>query len=202
MKKCIVKECSNNNLSKGYCNKHYLQVRKFGFVKKTMFDKNKIHCRNEVCYIELCNEKCDKVGVAKVDKKNMQLISKYKWGVNFRGYVNTAIKGKIFFIHHIIFGKKDGLVIDHINGDKTDNRECNLRHVTISQNLYNRVTTRSNKTIGVARRRNGTWRSYINLNNKRIYLGTFNKKEDAIMSRKIAEEKYYGKDFRKYAFKK
>jgi len=202
MKKCIVRGCLDKQYARGYCNRHYLHIIRFGSIKTTVFDKNKIYCRNEVCYIELRNKKCDKVAVAKVDKKNIQLVLGYKWGINFRGYVNTAFKGKMLFIHHIIFGKKNGLIIDHINGDKTDNRMCNLRYVNFSQNVYNRITSNSNKTIGVAKRENGKWRAYINLRKKRINLGTFSEEKDAIMSRKVAEEKYYGKDFRKYNFKK
>jgi hypothetical protein len=41
-------------------------------------------------------------------------------------------------VHRHIMGKRDGLVIDHINGNKLDNRRSNLRHVTQHTNTLNR----------------------------------------------------------------
>lgn len=71
--------------------------------------------------------------------------------------------------------------IDHINGNPSDNRICNLRDVTRSINLQNRHNaTKSNKSgfLGVIARGN-RWRSRIKVEGKDVYIGTFDTKEKA-----------------------
>ena len=62
-------------------------------------------------------------------------------------------------------------------------------------NARNRVTP-SNSTSGIKgvswRKRNQKWRAYITVNHKRIELGEYENKEDAITARQKAEEKYFG----------
>jgi len=84
--------------------------------------------------------------------------------------------------------------IDHINGRRDDNRWCNLREVTRKENCRNRKRPKTNTSgcIGVSQRENsGKWRAYINNDkNKRVYIGDFTSKEEAIAARKAAEIKY------------
>ena len=80
---------------------------------------------------------------------------------------------------------KEGLLVDHINGDKLDNRKENLRLVTMSQSNANRgkinfkrkVDKRS-KFIGVSWDRNA-YRAIICKDGKKEYLGRFDIEEDA-----------------------
>jgi HNH endonuclease len=83
--------------------------------------------------------------------------------------------------------------IDHINGDKADNRIINLREATSAQGQANRPTPRSNTSgaKGVVRHKD-VWRAQIGVNSQTIYLGLFKSKEEAINVRKQAEEKYHG----------
>lgn len=87
--------------------------------------------------------------------------------------------------------------IDHIHGDKTrnDNRKSNLRIVTKSQNSMNKKIMSNNTSgvTGVGRNKSKKrWTAYIVVNNKQINLGVFDDINDAIKSRKAAEEKYFG----------
>ena len=88
--------------------------------------------------------------------------------------------------------KAEGLVTDHINGNRLDNRRKNLRHCTSSENNKNRFKGRTNTSgaLGVswsnARQK---WIAQICFEKKAIYLGGFKKKEDAILARKIKAEK-------------
>jgi hypothetical protein len=96
------------------------------------------------------------------------------------GYLVTSVDGKLHKCHRLAWLYMTGLWpqgnIDHINGDKSDNRFENLRDVSHRQNIQNqRKAQRSNKSTGVL----GTWKNgngfaaRITYNNSKIYLGTF-----------------------------
>lgn len=83
---------------------------------------------------------------------------------------------------------------DHINRNELDNRKENLRPATKSQNAQNNSIS-ANNTSGFTGvhwvKHLNKWCSRININKKRVLLGYFNKKEDAIVSRLQAEAIYY-----------
>jgi hypothetical protein len=77
-------------------------------------------------------------------------------------------------LHRVILDNPNG-VVDHINGNGLDNRRSNLRVCTIAENCRNSAKYRSGKTStykGVSKFGN-KWRGTICLNNKQIYLGSF-----------------------------
>ncbi len=83
--------------------------------------------------------------------------------------------------------------IDHINGDKSDNRISNLRLVTMNQNMMNKKKYSSNKSgiVGIAKRSDtNSWRAQISVKGKAIKLGSFKTREEAINARLAAENKY------------
>lgn len=92
----------------------------------------------------------------------------------------------------MVIHRKEGLVVDHINRNKLDNRKCNLRLVTQKENCYNKNLDKRNKSghkgIYV---RNGRYMTYIQHEKKLIYLGTYKNIEDAINARKEAEKMYF-----------
>ena len=74
-----------------------------------------------------------------IDNEDYSIVSKYKWYLSTGGYAFTNYwKGtKNHFnlmLHHLVFGKKKGSAIDHINREKLDNRKQNLRIATPSLN--------------------------------------------------------------------
>ena len=96
------------------------------------------------------------------------------------------------YYHRQVIEMIDGLIVDHINGDTKNNMKSNLRLVTKKQNVQNQRKCRgktSSKYKGVHKRKdNGMWRAYINVDGKRIDLGTF-KTENAAA---IAYNEYAG----------
>ena len=83
--------------------------------------------------------------------------------------------------------------IDHINGDKGDNRFANLREASHSQNMQNRKLNKNNKTgtNGVyLHEQSGKWLAFINFEGKKKYLGLFITKERAVEAREQAEKQY------------
>lgn len=131
------------------------------------------------------------------DADDYEKVSKYHWYEESNGYIRSSSKKKEnrFHIHRLIMGFPCNMNIDHINHNTFDNRKSNLRIVTVSQNAMNHVLGAKNTsgTTGVVwvKSRNN-WKAEIKLNGETIYLGSFDKFDDAERVRKEAEEKYFG----------
>lgn len=111
-----------------------------------------------------------------------------------KGYLAGAIFGRTYLAHRVIFALHYGYwpeITDHINGVRTDNRICNLRSVTPSENQRNRRISKNNKSGFTGVHASGEkWVAQINRNYKYRYLGRFSRIEDAVAARKEAERKY------------
>lgn len=91
----------------------------------------------------------------------------------------------------IVHGKWPEAEIDHINGDRADNRLCNLRAVTHRENMGNKKLYRNNAsgTPGVTwHRTKQRWQAFIRSGRQRRHLGTFANLEDAIAARSAAQQ--------------
>lgn len=117
-----------------------------------------------------------------------------------RPYVLGHWDGKTRTLHSVIMGARPSsdAQIDHINHNVLDNRRCNLRFVTQTENQRNRKMSQNNKSghPGVYRNdREGRrpWDCGIWHNGKEIHLGTFDDLGEAIACRQAAEVSYRGK---------
>lgn len=92
----------------------------------------------------------------------------------------------IFLMHHAYLPEN----VDHINGDKTDNRIENLRAATATQNKYNRGKLRTNTSghKNLNQTAAGTWQVIVS----RKYVGTFSTIEEALKARDAAQAKLHG----------
>lgn len=113
------------------------------------------------------------------------------------GYLTLNVNGKTYYGHRLawlyVYGKSPDKLIDHQDGDPSNNKIDNLREVCHRQNLCNQKLNKNNKSgcngVYLFKKRN-KWIAQIKLNSKSTYLGIFNKKIDAIKCRKEAEKKY------------
>lgn len=114
------------------------------------------------------------------------------------GYQRTCIFRRKYFLHHLIWiyhngDIPEGMLLDHVDGDTTNNRIDNLRLATYSENTMNRPLSSQNKSgfVGVSfRPKYNTWRAAITVNGQFIHIGTFATKKEAIEARLDAERKY------------
>ena len=130
------------------------------------------------------------------------------------GYVRIRFKsqtdksrycGYDYFAHRLAYYMYHGAdplekLIDHIDGDKSNNKIKNLRLATVSQNQMHRVNLASDNTSGatgvVWNKNRKKWKAQIQVNKVHKFLGYFTNKEDAIKARKEGEIKYFG-EFRR-----
>lgn len=92
--------------------------------------------------IPLRNKKTEVVAVAWVDSEDFQRVSEFRWHRDSKGYARTSLvvagKRLHLWMHRVILGDQPGLVIDHKNLNRLDNRRENIRHCTRSQNAANK----------------------------------------------------------------
>lgn len=94
---------------------------------------------------------------------------------------------------HYLFGCKGW---DHEDRNALNNRRCNLRPATKSENARNQSLSKRNTSgvIGISWYKPGNkWRAYIAVEDKFISLGYYFDKDEAIKARREAERKYFGK---------
>ena len=113
------------------------------------------------------------------------------------GYLQINILGRPYPIHRLIFlymkGRLPKRDVDHKNGNRLDNRWCNLREVSRGTNLKNIGLRTTNTTghIGVHLRKDtNKYHSYINHRGKKHSLGDYETFAAAVKARRAAEIKF------------
>lgn len=135
---------------------------------------------------------------ALVDDQDFESLNKFKWHFERYARRTTNLLGKHtnWRMHWSVIGKPlKGLEVDHINGDKLDNRRENLRVVTSRQNQCNTGKYRNNTSgyKGVHwQKRSKRWETKIKIYGYTKYLGTFLTKEEAYKVYCEANKKYHG----------
>jgi len=117
--------------------------------------------------------------------------------IDSKGYRRTGISGYVYATHRLVWFYMNGEwpldQIDHINGDKMDNRIINLRLVSNLENSKNQ-RLRSTNTSGfngvVWHKAGRKWHTSIWVGGKNIYLGLFSKFDDAVAARRKANENH------------
>ena len=124
--------------------------------------------------------------VSIIDAADAHHADGYNWYASGDGYASRKLwignGQKLILLHRLIIGAQDGLYVDHVNGDRLDNRRSNLREATNSQNQAN-ARKRSNcgsafkgVTWNEAR---GRWQAQIKRGGLNRYLGLFETEQAA-----------------------
>lgn len=130
-------------------------------------------------------------------KKANKFIGKKAGSKMKNGYYHIQFNGKYIYLHRAIFFMHYGYLpklVDHIDGDPSNNKIENLREATTAQNSWNQKFKRSASGFkGVTwNKQNKKWQPQIKANNKKFYLGKFANLDDAIIAYQKAAEKLHG----------
>ena len=190
---CICNDPNNIRVykNKNYCATHYNQIIKHGTCRGSWYDRNPVEYFPDKVEIILTDKNLEERGRAIVDPEDYFKVMPYRWA-----YTNNYAKNsKIGFMHRLIMGSVDpSMVVDHINGDRLDNRKINLRVCSHENNCKNRaIAAKDTKTIsGVSwSTEKKKWASYIQVDGKYTALGRFTDYDLAVKTRLEAEKRYY-----------
>jgi hypothetical protein len=143
------------------------------------------------CRIPLHDRTGEVVAWTLVDESDWVAFSPYRWNLQSRGYAigrmstggwggkrtpgQRTAREKQVLLHRAIAQPAPGGQVDHINGDRLDNRRANLRVVTNSGNAQNQGSRGgSSQYRGVTwLKRERRWRAQAVLNGRLHHIGTF-----------------------------
>lgn len=167
------------------CDKHLKQFKKYGkFLDnnpRTIYDLNEIRVDGDTAYMDIYDKHCNKVAEVVFDAEDIPKVQYTKWHLGYGYAVNYSKRqGHTKHFHRVILGTDQ--FVDHIDGNKLNNRKSNLRLCTKSTNAMNQSWPK-----GVNERKDGRFMAYIKKNQKMLNLGIYIDKEEAQWARWYAE---------------
>lgn len=115
-------------------------------------------------------------------------------------YIYVQVRGKNYAAHRLAFALMTGSwpsgEVDHINGNRSDNRWVNLREASRSENMRN-VGRKAGNSVGIkgvsrCHTKSERWRASIVVDRKHIHLGSFSTPEEAAAAYEAAARLYHG----------
>lgn len=157
--------------------------------------KNPVQIRGDgVAEIELSLGK-----VALIDAEDLPLVDHHNWyaaHINGKYWYAFSTTMPISAMSRLILGATKGQLVDHINRDTLDNRRCNLRFATRSQNSANAVKQRkprSSRYKGVSWcKQHRKWLATIQVNGTPRRLGLFETEQAAAQAYNTAALEGFG----------
>lgn len=132
---------------------------------------------------------------ATADIEFLELLTPHSWSLTGNGYARAVIDGRPVMMHRLIMGAPEGVIVDHINWNRLDNRRSNLRFANKRLNAANTGLNAKNTSgyKGVRPSRDGRkWVAFISARGRYRHLGTFKFIEDAARAYDAAAIEAYG----------
>jgi hypothetical protein len=147
-----------------------------------------------------------------IDDCDFELFSKYRWSAHEKRYVKTTNnyvgyyknkngkickKQKSIFLHRLILNAEKGQIVDHINGNRLDNRRCNLRITDYFGNARNRAgdfckKSKLPKGVYFSGKPNKIYRVRLQTKIKRFECGHFSCIAAAVLKYNELARKHFG----------
>lgn len=189
-------KCSK--LGKYICRKHYGQLMRYGFVRdnnpRSNNDPNEITIDGNIAYIDLYNQRNEKIFTTIIDSEDVKRVKDKKWRVSIKRGKPYVISGhgagnQVYLARFLLnyYGEND---VDHIDGDVLNNRKKNLRIVSHKDNVRNLKPKITNK-IGIRGisedKRSGKYLVDFSDEKERYYLKPWLLLEEAVTCRYFLE---------------
>lgn len=187
-------DCVHCGSRKSYDSQHLRLFKSCGCLRNKRAKPPPARVDGDIAYIKLTG------GLETiVDAQFAGIVSASMWiaaGDKPKMYAQRGgLRDRGVYLHRLLMNAPEDMFVDHINGDRLDNRLCNLRLCTKSENGRNSVKPKSNTSglKGVSwHRKSKKWVAQIMINQKQIYLGLHKTKEDAHAAYVEASRKYHG----------
>lgn len=120
-----------------------------------------------------------------LDEADAEIARAHRWYLMSRGYVCRSVRKprrQVIYLHRLVVGLEEGdrRQVDHINGDRLDNRRMNLRIATARLNMQNQPSRGgTSKYRNVHQRDYGAWTAQVNAGHVCHCLGTFETEKEA-----------------------
>jgi hypothetical protein len=170
-----------------------------------LYERSRVLTQGDVVFVEIRGRLYDGAEPwAICDLTDLDLIQYRSWilsGSVWGSYAQTGFPGRRskVYMHTLIAGQAGGLHVDHINGDKLDNRRINLRHVTNAQNQYNSRSAKGSSSSfkGVHYcKQTGRWSAHIMVDGKNVWLRRHDTEIAAALAYDAAALRYFGEHAR------
>lgn len=203
---CIVDGCSNYQFSLGFCKRHKSQFDKYEEILEiTRNDPQRIEVFGDMAHVYFRDRNNNYYNYFIIDIEDINKTKEHIWRMSNTGYATTDTKDETrghlryhnFILNRDYKGEKY-IIVDHINGDKLDNRKINLRITTRRNNQRNTGIRASNNSgvTGVRWKKNeNCYVSEITINGMTRYLGRSKVFDEMVLAR-ISEE---AKVFKEYS---
>lgn len=178
------------------CWKHYTQYKTYGkFMdtnSRTYNDPNEFRfIGNDIVELDTYDKFGDCNYTYKIDSKDYPEVSKHKWCTALYNDKPYAMEGKSRIkLHRFILNPKPGTLIDHINGDTTNNCRSNLRVANQSLNNINLLKDGLEHKGVYQKKTSKKWYASVQWKGKTYCSPLFKTIEEACFARYIIEQKY------------
>lgn len=186
------------------CSKHMHQYQKYGRfldqIARTNRDLNDFRVEGKTAVFSVYGQDNRKQGEFIIDMEDVPRVRYHKWRFSHQHIVTgqPARHGQRELSHIILNVPKDrdaDTVVDHINGNPSDNRKANLRICTQAENLENKrfMSNSTSGMIGVVYdKARGRWAPEIRKGYVRCHLGRYETLPEAAYARYVAEDLLFG----------
>lgn len=196
MKACSVPSCGRPRSGKHWCATHYMRWWKTGDVRadepiRESVGPSPVSVCGGIALVRLSNGT-----VAVVSAEDSERVARGRWHYMGRGYVVGDVDGRRVVLHRWLLDAPTGVLVDHANGDRLDNRRDNLRFASARQNTAHRTKPNKNNSSGHRGvswdRFRGRWLAKVMVDRKNVHVGRFERREDAVEAVRCARERHFG----------